>query len=604
MRRIALLMIIVLLMIIIIISLVYYLNEEIVLTGSSNDYYVAKDGSDLNDGLSPNTPWRTIGKVNSELNGGVVNIGDDIYFKRGDTWSDSTLYPRLGGNVSDEMIFGAYGSGPKPIILGTCNGIVGVAGISHTRFENFSIKDQQRVIGSGGNGLMLWDFVSYNITISNIDVDDCGSNGIGLRQVIGYRIDNCTVSNCHTSGIVIYGSSSNRIRDGIIRDCIVHDIATNDCYTLHRQGSGYGSHIGPNHALINCTGYNAGEENFDITSGTNVIMKDCESYGKFGISVNHDVENFFVDNFYSHDEASNKYGIVTNWATNLTIRNSVFYNWGKDCFGLNDGAGPKSLNLFVVHNTVVYDGNEDIIQFDSLTENVVMKNNIFTSMQNDSPSLFLNHINGANVGNTNSEYSHNIWWRGDGGAGDDTWWDDDVEGAQMNLSEWNALSEVLNERVMDPELADSANGDFSLNVTSPAIDAGDWLTTTNGNGNNEQWITVHEARYFHDGFGVIDGDKISVGVNLNLEVIDVNYGNRSIKVNLPISWDYGDTVSLVYSGSAPDIGAYEFVSTALELHGFGGADYFRLFCLVIFCFVIITNKVYIRQKKKIIMLEG
>ena len=117
-------MIVVLLMIIIIISLVYYLNIENDLTDSPMGYYVANDGDDLNDGLTPDAPWRTIGKINSELNGGCINVGDDIYFNRGDTFIDSDLYLRLGGVSSNNwMIIGVYGSGADPIFYGTTNAI-------------------------------------------------------------------------------------------------------------------------------------------------------------------------------------------------------------------------------------------------------------------------------------------------------------------------------------------------------------------------------------------------------------------------------------------------------------------------------------------------
>ena len=75
---------------------IHYSNVEIVLADSTT-YYVANDGDNSNDGLSPSTPWRTIGKVNTELNGGVINQGDDIYFKRGDTFTDTGLSIKLGG---------------------------------------------------------------------------------------------------------------------------------------------------------------------------------------------------------------------------------------------------------------------------------------------------------------------------------------------------------------------------------------------------------------------------------------------------------------------------------------------------------------------------
>ena len=65
-------------------------------------YYVSTSGSDSNDGTSTESPWQTIEKVNTEINGGVINQGDNIYFKRGDTWSScSGLVPRRGGTSAN-----------------------------------------------------------------------------------------------------------------------------------------------------------------------------------------------------------------------------------------------------------------------------------------------------------------------------------------------------------------------------------------------------------------------------------------------------------------------------------------------------------------------
>ncbi len=71
-------------------------------------YYVSATGNDTNDGLTAATSWQTIGKINS-FN---FKRNDIILFKRGDTF--------YGGIVvkGDNLNFGAYGSGPKPVITG------------------------------------------------------------------------------------------------------------------------------------------------------------------------------------------------------------------------------------------------------------------------------------------------------------------------------------------------------------------------------------------------------------------------------------------------------------------------------------------------------
>jgi hypothetical protein len=80
-------------------------------------YYVDSVGGN-DSSVSPtssSTPWQTIAKVNSSS----FNPGDQILFKRGDTWRE-TLAPPSSGSTSSSIIFGAYGSGgdPKPVITG------------------------------------------------------------------------------------------------------------------------------------------------------------------------------------------------------------------------------------------------------------------------------------------------------------------------------------------------------------------------------------------------------------------------------------------------------------------------------------------------------
>ena len=72
-------------------------------------YYVSNSGSDDNDGLSENTPWKTTQKLNeSEILPGSV-----VLFKRGDVWRTTSIYCREG------VTYSAYGEGNKPLFLGS-----------------------------------------------------------------------------------------------------------------------------------------------------------------------------------------------------------------------------------------------------------------------------------------------------------------------------------------------------------------------------------------------------------------------------------------------------------------------------------------------------
>lgn len=112
---------------------------------------------------------------------------------------------------------------------------------------------------------------------------------------------------------------------------------------------------------------------------------------------------------------------------------------------------------------------------------------------------------------------------------------------------------------LDPKFIGIASGIFSLSQDSPCIDAGDFLTTVVSSGSGRT-IKVKDARWFYDGFGIDGeiGDLILLGSSkMEARVVNVNRENASITVDRDLSWNSGDTVSLQYNGSAPDLGAVE-----------------------------------------------
>ncbi len=70
-------------------------------------YYVSSSsGNDSNDGLTPETAWKTIYKVNSM----TFKPGDGVFFKRGDTFKFVGSLNGVSG-----ITYSAYGSGAKPV---------------------------------------------------------------------------------------------------------------------------------------------------------------------------------------------------------------------------------------------------------------------------------------------------------------------------------------------------------------------------------------------------------------------------------------------------------------------------------------------------------
>ncbi|MBR4661454.1 MAG: S-layer homology domain-containing protein, partial [Clostridia bacterium] len=85
-------------------------------------YYLSSfRGDDKNDGLTPDTPWKSISnlwtyKTGTPMRKTILKAGDGVFFERG-----SIYYPERYGksmiltlDVVDDVTYGAYGTGPKP----------------------------------------------------------------------------------------------------------------------------------------------------------------------------------------------------------------------------------------------------------------------------------------------------------------------------------------------------------------------------------------------------------------------------------------------------------------------------------------------------------
>jgi hypothetical protein len=80
----------------------------------ATNYYVSNTGNDNKNGLSKQTPWKTIAKVNET----TFQPGDSILFERGGTWREQ-LVIQQSGNSNNYIVYAAYGTGDKPQILGS-----------------------------------------------------------------------------------------------------------------------------------------------------------------------------------------------------------------------------------------------------------------------------------------------------------------------------------------------------------------------------------------------------------------------------------------------------------------------------------------------------
>ena len=141
-------------------------------------YYVDSIlGNDETSGLSEDAPWKTIQKVNSVK----FNPGDSILFKRGRVWREQ-LIPN-SGDVNGYIIYGAYGTGEKPRLLGS------VQKNSASNWVNETANIWMTVPPSTGNevGEELLSNPSFDMNTDGWSLwHEGGAEVIGSRDMIDY----------------------------------------------------------------------------------------------------------------------------------------------------------------------------------------------------------------------------------------------------------------------------------------------------------------------------------------------------------------------------------------------------------------------------------
>jgi parallel beta-helix repeat protein len=318
--------------------------------------------------------------------------------------------------------------------------------------------------------------------------------------------------------------------------------------------------------------------------GENIIVEDnlCEynsqaAKGETGIWIDEN-DNVLVQNNIIR---SNNTGMVISGSFNVIARNNEIYanDTGSDIswttgYGIlitgsferdNDTQSDAGGGVVFIHNTLhangfvwenasgnVYGGQVSINNptFPEI-ENCVFKNNI-ASESKFGPELDLyvslsNSLNYNNFFHPNGPQFLKVKWQGDMMT-----WDDYVSESDndTNSITYPPLFNAYDRNDLD-------NADLSLKANSPCIEAGDFLTITTNSGTNSKNLEVEDARYFSDGFDVIDGDLIQIGSSLR-RVVDVNYDNNTITLDNNTTWSIDDSVSYPYEGNRPDIGAYEY----------------------------------------------
>jgi hypothetical protein len=152
----------------------------VALVAQGATYYVdSAKGQDSDSGTSPNTPWKTLDKVNAT----ILRSGDRVLFKAGETWKGQ-LAPKTAGANGRSISIDRYGSGPKPRIDGDgqVEDAVRLYNVQNIEVRNFEITNRgaQRAVRRGVH-IFIDNFgTAEHIVVAGLYIHDVnGVNGNG-----------------------------------------------------------------------------------------------------------------------------------------------------------------------------------------------------------------------------------------------------------------------------------------------------------------------------------------------------------------------------------------------------------------------------------------
>ncbi len=142
-----------------------YSAPYIISAADGKTYYISSSrGNDENDGLSEDTPFKTLTKA-SQLE---LKPGSRLLLRASDVWQRQMLMPKGSGTKEKPIVIGAYGTGAKPIISPGYNNNT-IYGIRIVNGSGYEIRGLEIMNCYGG--IVFWYENTYNHKY--ILIEDC-----------------------------------------------------------------------------------------------------------------------------------------------------------------------------------------------------------------------------------------------------------------------------------------------------------------------------------------------------------------------------------------------------------------------------------------------
>jgi len=485
------------------------------------EYYVnGNTGNDNNNGQSVGSAWKSITKANLTL-----TAGDTVYIMAG-TYNtndgNAVINPDNNGSAGNPITYMNYD-----------NDVVYIRGQRYGALlnKNYITIDGLRLEESSQASAVMECGVSLGTNVHHIIVQNCiiskTDETVGaVGDLMGIRIgQSSTYCQFKNNTITYIGSNSLTGAGNGIKFQSTGGICNAQSNLVEGNTIGYVSHdpiqvMGKYNIIRGNTIQNPWHRGLEILADNN------SSTAQYNV-----IEDNIIHNCGDGGESVWYNEGMAVWGIKCIIRRNRIYS--------NLGVGIKfqsknsryCKNNKVYHNVFYGNGTQhsgnwtvgllfDETESGSTMDGMVVKNNINYSNYRDGVTYVTYALAGDQT------YSNNHW---------------DSNG--------------------NPDFINEGDHNFHLQSNSPCIETGTFLVQTRSSGSGTQ-ISVDDASFFSSGFGITQGDTIQLEGQLETaRITNINYSTNTIIVNSSLSWYSGQGVSLIYSGYAPDIGAFEYTGS-------------------------------------------
>ena len=305
-------------------------------------YYVSSvNGNDKNDGLTQETPFRTLHRIR----GSEFGAGDRVLLERGSFFEDQYLHIRGKGEIGDPIEIASYGEGELPHICANGTGIW---------YQNYGIQLDSPVHVYQGNvssAILLYDaeyIWIHDLEISNKDIVNRDvvekylsqnitkqekSAGEDSEETADSAVEQyCASDKMDRTGVAVIAQNAGTLHGITLQNLMIHDVNGN-VYNKHMNNGGiYMTALKPQN-----------EKQTGIARYDGVMVENCCVWdvSRWGIAVGYTYQHARFTGAELQEECFLQYG-----HENIVLRNNYVKGAGGDAI-----TPMYALRPLVEHNT-------------------------------------------------------------------------------------------------------------------------------------------------------------------------------------------------------------------------------------------------------------